>query len=88
MTELLPNKSHFELASNFPARSPKDHLEITVEIIYPHHLAPYNLMADHRVPSQQASPILANIFPLALHQLHDQVQHVAFLTVLLIMATI
>jgi hypothetical protein len=40
-------------------------------------------MADHRVLSHQANPILANTYP-ALHQLHGQVQHVAFLTVLLI----
>ena len=41
-------------------------------------------MADHRVPSQEANPmVLANTYPhpyLAPHQLHGQVRRVAFLT--------
>src|SRR5580698_7814218 len=40
-------------------------------------------MADHRALSRQANPILTNIYP-AFHRLHGQVQHVAFLTVLLV----
>jgi len=32
-------------------------------------------MADYRVPSQQADPISANIYPPALYQSHSQVQH-------------
>lgn len=45
----------------------------------------YNLMADHRIPSQQAHPIPSNTYPHPapdLHPLHGQVQHVRFLIVL------
>ena len=40
-------------------------------------------MADHRIPSQQANPILENAHPHpALHQVQGQVRHVVILTVL------
>jgi hypothetical protein len=47
-------------------------------------------MADHWVPSQQANPTLANTYPQpVVHQLYEgPVQHVAFLTVLLVVTAV
>ena len=62
----------YNFNSSFQARS---------HTVSPDNLALYR-MAEHRVPSQQANPILADAHPHpALHQVQGHLRHVAFLIV-------